>query len=1191
MAPTGQVAALALARDFFGVGEGRAKRGYLNDQTARDDRDVFAAARKRPPRPWRRARARRVARAGAFLGLGSMAFVCVALGAFFLALSRGPIDLAWLTPGIVDSLDERFSGKFSFNLDGVSIANSDHGPTLTIDGLLVKSGGRSILAAPRAELSLDWPSIFLGRLQPRRLEALDLDLRLSVQEDGTMAISAGADPVATATVAPPAPIEASAGAPIERVALLKTAAGALRALMDLATNPDSPVGGFDKLGLQHGSLTIDDRTIDRTIQYRDVSLSLAKGDGSMRFSLAATGPSRRWSATAAAKGAPGKNRAFVAKLRNLSIDEIALVSGAHNLHFDTDAPLGADLSFSLSPDGIVLEATGGLEIGKGFFRLEEPDHEPVMIQRIAAQARWSRRERKLVVAPFRVKAGGFDMALAGAASAPAELPSSADPGADAWTIAFNLVEPARLEPERAGQNALEIQQGVLEARLMHGQGRLLVDRLSISGPELQGAGSGALVYRGTPRLTFALDVDDTQMRAVERLWPTHIVAPVRTWFLDHVSAGLVKHAHAAGAFDSDALVAMRYERAPPDDSLEIFGDVVDGSLIEALPGLAPLTGVSGHLRVTGRTASFDATSGMMETGPGRRMTLAEGRFSVADNMLPSVPAVLDLKLSGNVEAAADALSIPAVASHASVPVDAATLKGQIDGRLRIDFNFDDPPGEDRTTFAIDAVTTNLSIERLIGKERLEGGALHILADRSGLRINGTGRIYGAPAALEVRRGFGEKGPAQAQVTLTFDEAARQRAGYAVNGVSGPVAATVKTPLPVDELNARIELDLTRANFDNPIPGVVKPAGKPAKASFVIVKRGEGIALDQFNLDAAPLQAQGVIELGKEGGFRGARLAPVRLSAGDDLKIEVSRASDATKVVIRGANFDARPMLASLIRSGSGDKPSGNARSPGDDIDLDFKAPIVTGHGKQILTGVDFKYEARGGRVRTVTLIGNFGRERLAAALTRGQSGAQQLEISTNDAGSLLAFLDLYRKMENGVLNANVALGQNRADGAINVRDFFVKGEPTMRQLMAQSGTSRADDRGNMRFDPDLVRVGRLQSGFTWAGGRLSVREGVMSGPEIGLTFDGFIDFPRDRLDLSGSYVPAYALNSLLSNIPVLNLVITGGQHEGIFALNYRVTGALSAPVVNVNPLSAIAPGMMRKIMGVLDGTARMPEMQ
>jgi len=30
-------------------------------------------------------------------------------------------------------------------------------------------------------------------------------------------------------------------------------------------------------------------------------------------------------------------------------------------------------------------------------------------------------------------------------------------------------------------------------------------------------------------------------------------------------------------------------------------------------------------------------------------------------------------------------------------------------------------------------------------------------------------------------------------------------------------------------------------------------------------------------------------------------------------------------------------------------------------------------------------------------------------------------------------------------------------------------------------------------------------------------------------------------------------------------------------------------VITVNPLSAIAPGLLRKIMGVMDGTARPPE--
>ena len=113
----------------------------------------------------------------------------------------------------------------------------------------------------------------------------------------------------------------------------------------------------------------------------------------------------------------------------------------------------------------------------------------------------------------------------------------------------------------------------------------------------------------------------------------------------------------------------------------------------------------------------------------------------------------------------------------------------------------------------------------------------------------------------MRRGFGDKGPAQAQVAFTFDDAARQRAGYAIAGVSGPILATIRTPIPVENVDTQIELDLTRTNFDNPLPGLVKPAGKPAKSSFTLTRHGEAMSLEQFVFDAGPTQAQGVIEFG------------------------------------------------------------------------------------------------------------------------------------------------------------------------------------------------------------------------------------------------------------------------------------------------------------------------------------------
>jgi len=95
-----------------------------------------------------------------------------------------------------------------------------------------------------------------------------------------------------------------------------------------------------------------------------------------------------------------------------------------------------------------------------------------------------------------------------------------------------------------------------------------------------------------------------------------------------------------------------------------------------------------------------------------------------------------------------------------------------------------------------------------------------------------------------------------------------------------------------------------------------------------------------------------------------------------------------------------------------------------------------------------------------------------------------------------------------------------------------------------------------------------------------VRDGAIASPSIGSTLEGWVDFDRDIVDLSGVFVPAYGVNNLFGRLPVLGLLL-GGQQEGLFGLNFRVTGRASDPSLSVNPLSAIAPGFLRKIFGVL----------
>ncbi len=71
------------------------------------------------------------------------------------------------------------------------------------------------------------------------------------------------------------------------------------------------------------------------------------------------------------------------------------------------------------------------------------------------------------------------------------------------------------------------------------------------------------------------------------------------------------------------------------------------------------------------------------------------------------------------------------------------------------------------------------------------------------------------------------------------------------------------------------------------------------------------------------------------------------------------------------------------------------------------------------------------------------------------------------------------------------------------------------------------------------------------------------------------------IDVSGTVVPAYAINSALGHIPVLGEIFTGGKKGGgVFAVNYTMSGPTDDPQVNVNPLSALTPGIFRNVFDI-----------
>jgi hypothetical protein len=241
-----------------------------------------------------------------------------------------------------------------------------------------------------------------------------------------------------------------------------------------------------------------------------------------------------------------------------------------------------------------------------------------------------------------------------------------------------------------------------------------------------------------------------------------------------------------------------------------------------------------------------------------------------------------------------------------------------------------------------------------------------------------------------------------------------------------------------------------------------------------------------------------------------------------------------------------------------------------DIDLDIKLGAVAGFNGEALRGLDLKMSRRAGQIRTLSISGKLGRDATLVGDLRGRPGGRQVVyIESNDAGALFRFSDIYARMTGGQMWVAMDPPSTTAtaqEGVLNVRDFAVRGEAQLER--AVSGPPDAQRNG--------IEFSRMRVEFTRGPGRISLREGVVRGPVIGATIDGHIDYLRDQVRLRGTLVPLYGPNNMLGQLPLVGPFL-GGEKEGLVGITYEVVGQPGQPVLRINPISALAPGLLRKV--------------
>ncbi|MGE9009017.1 DUF3971 domain-containing protein [Leptospira interrogans] len=1098
-------------------------------------------------------------------------------GGLWWRLGAGPINLDLATPWLAKAIEENIGHGNTVEVGGTQIERAGKiRIAVRIRDIVVRDRDQAIVAsAPKAEVRLSGTALLMGRLRAESLNLVDAELAVRITPDGQVTVSAGdtAKPLATgvaskrdAGLAPTFPRPAPPpGTPAPETAQNGLLAG-LDWLDSLSlTGLDGQ--NLNEIGLKNGNLVVDDQQRGNKWTFDNISMSLRRPSaGGVALSVGEEG-ARPWSLRAVIGPPTNGVRSVDLRADKVPTANILLAMRVKDLTYSANLPLSGELKGELGRDGLPTYFRGKLTAGAGhIIDSDTPDY-PMAIDAAEMNVEWD-SARRVLVAPFKIISGANRVTLLGHLEPPNGTTTEWQAGLSGGTIVLAGNE---------GEQPLIFNRIAIGMRFDTDRKRFLLTQADISNGEIGVAGTGSVDYSGEARLQLGFAGTPMSAAALKRMWPVLIVPEVREWVIERIERGTLQRIEVG--VNSPVRNLSRKGPPIPDDGLAV-NITATGVTVRPVDDMPVVRDADLKARVTGRTATVNIGQGIADTPAGRKVTISDFTFEVPDMAPKPSPSKVKFRMDGTIAAAAEILASDRLSDVSANFIDPNASKGTVTANIMLGMPVKGVLTKADTTYAVTADLGGVSIDKLVMNQKLEANTLKVVANNNGYQVRGEVKINGQQASLDYRKP--NEGDADIRLSATLDDASRARLGLDLGpAVSGAIPIKLVGKIGDNDARVGIEADLTALRLDNILPGWVKVPGRSGKATFSVVKKEQSTLFQDIVVDGGGVSIKGSLEVDANGELMTANFPTYSPSEGDKTSLKAERNADGVvKVTMRGDVFDGRSFLKSAISG----KEADAKKTKNIDLDIDVKLGAVAGHNGEALRSVDAKMSRRNGVIKTFAMTGKVGRDTPVTADLRGRvqgQGRDLIILQTNDAGAFLRFTDTNSKVFGGQLSLAMeppTVEPSAKDGLINIRDFSVKGVPELERAAAGAPTGVQNG----------VSFSALRAEFTRQSGHLTIRDGVVKGPTIGATIEGTLDYIGNSVRMSGTFVPMYGLNNMFGQIPVLGLFLGGGSNEGLIGVTYEVVGTPAAPVLRVNPISAMAPGVLRKIFEFNTGKQNNP---
>ena len=546
-------------------------------------------------------------------------------------------------------------------------------------------------------------------------------------------------------------------------------------------------------------------------------------------------------------------------------------------------------------------------------------------------------------------------------------------------------------------------------------------------------------------------------------------------------------------------------------------------------------------------------------------------------------AQVKLHLSGPLDTYFRYIALDPIKLGEKIGVNPDQIKGNADADVAVSFpTLKDLPAE-QVTAIVDAKLTDTKLPGMVKGMDLSGGPFDLKVEKGKFSVGGTGQLNGSPLEFTYAEYLNHDGApyiADVKAKVVADDAMRAKFGADlseyVSGKTGlDVAYTEKTDGTTE---LKIKADLTPGQtFVKPL-NYLKREGVPGSATATVFLKGKTLdKIKDLNVTIGKDQASGgQMVFGKENTLVSGSFDKVRLGTDNDFALKMDQAGGASRMTITGASIDARSFL-------NNSQPSATPRTTDTDVNIDTANMRMGDAPAQKFTNPKMRVVVNPkGDVKLLKLQAKAEGSDFALSLAPNAAGAMALQINSNNAGAALKVLGAYENMVGGTMTVSGTQmpggGINDIQGKAEIKDFWIVKAPILAKLIGAFSITGLPE----LLSNEGISFTRLKTDFIWrqsnAGRIINLYNGATSGGSVGLTFGGVINQTKDTVDISGTFVPVSQINKIVSSIPLVGKLLTGGKNGGIIAATYALKGPSADPGLSINPLSVLAPGFLRSIL-------------